>query len=170
MTVCSLHQLVTDRAQVSAESFVHLPWPPNPPHLHYRVFEHCYHSWVRSHVCFFHRKFYFSFSRHVSDTLGKVLLERFLLNSEALNPNRKQIPKLRFWFVSSSYIRRLNLILRLRFWFTEISLLLLSQGWICLASLHLGSTSSDNWAHEDPLWQPPTVDEVMLIFWWEWDF
>jgi len=42
--------------------------------------------------------------RHVSDTVGKVLLERILINSEALNPNRKQIPKLRVEFVSQASI------------------------------------------------------------------
>merc|ERR1712203_884624 len=45
-------------------------------------------------------------ARHVSDTLGKILLERILITSEALNPNRKKLPLLRVEFVSQASILR----------------------------------------------------------------
>ena len=38
----------------------------------------------------------------MANTISKVLLDKILLNSEALNPNRKKIPRLRFWFLQFS--------------------------------------------------------------------
>ena len=61
---------------------------------------HFLSSFSRNVSLYFHfpfpMKVYFPFSRHVSNTLGNILLERILLKSEALNPRRKPIPKLRF--------------------------------------------------------------------------
>ena len=88
--------------------------------------------------------------RHVSDTLAKILLERILITSEALNPNRKKLPLLRFCLDSHipPFTHPLRVCSPLPHTFS------LNQGGVRFSSFDPATPPSDHRPHEDPLWQP----------------